>query len=424
MCGRVYGRFGARFHALDVIPPMCTLGLNSEELNMQSRQTVRFRAAMALLAVIVGAAAAQECTPVLLSRLGSGERAGFVSRQGDLAAFTDWSALRILDYADPRAPVELSRMEWPGQEPTVVTMRDSLVFVATKLGGGKIVDVVDPARPRLVSEIGPEHCGGDLVVAGDVLYSMSNWPEGVSILDIADPFSPRPIGFIPMYAGSSLAIGRDSLLGTQGYRGVAIYDVGDPSNAERLGEIPPTGRDITDDVVAVGDIAYTACWGVGLQVHDISDPANPRLVGEVHWDDGGAHELEVVNHVAFVLGWIDHGSALLMFDLTDAASAVPVGRYDIEPGSGKMAWDLEVDYPKGLVLVTDSAGELLVLDISACVGACPADLTRDGSIDTRDVLEFLSAWAADEIVSDWDRNGRRAEVSDLIAYLQAWQRGC
>lgn len=54
---------------------------------------------------------------------------------------------------------------------------------------------------------------------------------------------------------------------------------------------------------------------------------------------------------------------------------------------------------------------------------CPGDFNSDGIADTRDVIAFLSAWAAGDMAADFNGDGD-INTLDVIAFLNAWQAGC
>jgi hypothetical protein len=54
---------------------------------------------------------------------------------------------------------------------------------------------------------------------------------------------------------------------------------------------------------------------------------------------------------------------------------------------------------------------------------CPADFNHDSTLDTRDFIAYLAAWAAGDHAADFDANGT-LDTRDFIAYLGAWAAGC
>lgn len=54
---------------------------------------------------------------------------------------------------------------------------------------------------------------------------------------------------------------------------------------------------------------------------------------------------------------------------------------------------------------------------------CRVDVSGDGTVDSRDVLQFLGAWVLDDPAADWDGNGEINTI-DFIAFLSDWVAGC
>lgn len=57
------------------------------------------------------------------------------------------------------------------------------------------------------------------------------------------------------------------------------------------------------------------------------------------------------------------------------------------------------------------------------IPACSADFNGDGTVDTRDFIAYLNAWAASDPRADTDGNGV-VDTRDFIAYLNLWAAGC
>lgn len=57
------------------------------------------------------------------------------------------------------------------------------------------------------------------------------------------------------------------------------------------------------------------------------------------------------------------------------------------------------------------------------VANCPGDFNNDGAKDTRDVLDFLSAWSAGDRRADWNRDGR-IDTRDVTEFLNDWITAC
>ena len=58
-----------------------------------------------------------------------------------------------------------------------------------------------------------------------------------------------------------------------------------------------------------------------------------------------------------------------------------------------------------------------------CGDSCTADFNGDGSVNTLDVLAFLTAWAAGDPAGDFNGDGT-INSQDVLAFLNAWSAGC
>jgi hypothetical protein len=215
-----------------------------------------------------------------------------------------------------------------------VNLKDGFAFVA-HMGesrvGTSVVDVSDPSRPRVVTQLEtPVGTHSHKVqVVGDVLlvnYERSmfepraaSWQGGLKVYDVASPAQPRELAFLPM-AGKGVhrmtyweppyayMSGSDAGLIDQF---LVIVDLSEPSRPREVGrwwypgqntgagETPswtPTeshGATAGARRVALhhplirGDRAYCGWWDAGLIILDISNKAAPRLVSQL---DFGAAE--------------------------------------------------------------------------------------------------------------------------------------
>lgn len=177
-------------------------------------------------------------------------------------------------------------------------------------GGTSIIDVRDPARPRVAGGL-PGYPGtySPKVQIGNGLllvnFEERNVPaerHGLGIFDLSDPVQPREIGFYATggrgvhrmwYAG-----GRHAFLSArpEGFRDrmLEIIDLSDPRRPARAGRwwVPglweaggeersqPQGLAYNlHHPIVLGERAYMGCWDMGLVILDVSDPAHPREVG-------------------------------------------------------------------------------------------------------------------------------------------------
>lgn len=103
------------------------------------------------------------------------------------------AGVRVVNVANPSAPVETGHAELPG------TARDLDVvghyaYVAADEAGVQVVDVSDPARPVVVGAFDAAAPTQSVAVAGGYAYVAAG-KAGLRVLDISDPTHPREVGF-------------------------------------------------------------------------------------------------------------------------------------------------------------------------------------------------------------------------------------
>lgn len=207
-----------------------------------------------------------------------------------------------------------------------VNVRDGIAYIG-HMGesrvGTSIVDVSDPASPRLLHQIEtPLGTHSHKVqVTGDVLvvnYERSSfekdapsWQAGLKTFDISDPARPRELGFLPM---SGKGVHRMTyweppyafMSGSEdGYTDqfLVIADLSDPAEPREVarwwfpGMHTAGGEEPTWDpgrvykahhAIVRGDRAYCSWWDAGLMILDISDITQPRLVNH-HFFGGDSY---------------------------------------------------------------------------------------------------------------------------------------
>lgn len=196
-----------------------------------------------------------------------------------------------------------------------VNLKDGFAFVG-HMGerGTSIVDVRDPARPRLAGRIPspPNTHGHKVQVVGDILLvnrekiPLTRGPflAGLDIYDIRVPSRPRHIAFWPCggkgvhrmtwWEGSHayLTAGADDFSN----QFLVILDLSRPSRPREVGRwwLPGmwTGGDETPDwgddwlvklhhALVRDGLAFAPWWDKGLVILDVSDPGGPRHVSRL-----------------------------------------------------------------------------------------------------------------------------------------------
>ncbi|HTJ25868.1 MAG TPA: hypothetical protein VMA36_06875, partial [Candidatus Limnocylindria bacterium] len=215
----------------------------------------------------------------------------------------------------PSALVPLAQIDIPDRGGTMqVVVQDGFLYCGHLAAGGgtSIVDVRDPAHPKLLEGLpGARGAFSPKVQVGDGML-LVNYERrtveaercGIGIFDVSDPAKPREISYLPTsgigihrlwYDGGRYAY----LSGTpEGYRGhiLQIADLANPAKPEIVGRwwVPGSweaggeartapgklGYYLHHAVVA-GDRAYVGCWDYGVVILDITDRTHPRQIAHV-----------------------------------------------------------------------------------------------------------------------------------------------
>jgi hypothetical protein len=199
--------------------------------------------------------------------------------------------LVVIDLANPAQPLEVGRWWVPGQGPGDVPapgddglslhgpayVVGSLAYVPYGGAGMIVLDVGDPAQPRLVSrfDVSPPFNGGLYgkgvhtalpftrrglaVVNGEAHEERCDEPlTFAGILDVGDPMAPRLLSMLP-WPRPSAGLAYTSYCDKGGRFG--------PHNSH-LGQGHPDLED-RDDMV------YMTWFNAGLRVYDVRDPRSP-----------------------------------------------------------------------------------------------------------------------------------------------------
>lgn len=197
-------------------------------------------------------------------RHGSVGHAQSVAVHGDVALVTGWpDELSIVDIADPASPRLLSTLALPGGADRVAAAY-GFAYVATppsrvgneaEDGTVYVVDLADPRQPHVVQSLRRIGAVFDLTVAGGRLFLAES--PGLAILDVrTEPGHPRQLAWLPSRADAERRVGAVTHVAATDRRAVIVdsvfMDWGDPR----------------DDGEADA-----------VRVIDVSDPSRPSEMG-------------------------------------------------------------------------------------------------------------------------------------------------
>lgn len=203
------------------------------------------------------------------------------------------NGLEVLDVSDPAAPRVVGAVPLPRQLQELELAGDyayalGLPTFPTLVNRPLLaIDIARPEAPRLVAALALE-AGADASLAVSGRYAYLGGGPSARVFDLADPASPRELAVIGDLAGQTLldiAVEGRFLYGAAGARGVRVFDVADPREANELGAFaPPAPAEAIGAVEAAGRYVYTlgtlevdgALKDV-LRVIDAEDPGAPAL---------------------------------------------------------------------------------------------------------------------------------------------------
>lgn len=187
----------------------------------------------------------------------------------------------------------------------------------------RVMDISDPMKPKVVGAFQAAH---NVFVEGSYLYMSFEFPPGLRIFDIAtDPTTPQLVWeSLNTSGGHDVAVIRDRLYDFHAGDATYIYDVQDPTNPQLLGEVRNPGTFHHSGWVTEDDHHLYICDETAadplpdVTIWNIADPANPLMVGNISDSTARAHNLYIINNLAYVSYY---GAGFKIFDVS--APTVP-----------------------------------------------------------------------------------------------------
>jgi hypothetical protein len=208
------------------------------------------------LAALPPAAAAAQTSPGV-SVVGSIPERGVVSARpvGDHLYVSSLSGVTVFDIANPRAPVQVGRLELPNVQNEDVDVGSGILLVSDDPYGGRgvlhVVDVTDPANPHVIATLNtwargltnpfgapPRERGiGHTVTCIDACKWawLAGSAAGIDIVDLRDPAHPRIAARFAakeaagIFGTHDVQVDAQGLAWVTGSSGTAAYDTTNPT---------------------------------------------------------------------------------------------------------------------------------------------------------------------------------------------------
>lgn len=213
----------------------------------------------------------------------------------------------------------LSRMELPGGGQIVI--QGTTAFVGHQVGpeGTTILDLSDPRKPKVLSQIMSPHPWSHTHkarVVGDIMVvnserepgkgNLREYPEGgFRIYDVKDRTNPKLITFHKTYGKGVHRFDLDenyAYLSTEaeGYVGniLVIYDIRNPSKPTEVGRWCMENQHVANGdtphpkgtehrlhhAMRSGNLMFAGCWMSGLSIIDVSDITKPKTLSRYQYN--------------------------------------------------------------------------------------------------------------------------------------------
>jgi photosystem II stability/assembly factor-like uncharacterized protein len=252
-----------------------------------------------------------------------------VSRQ--VALRGHGGVMEVVDIADPAHPRVISQLKLGLGSINAIKIAGNLAYIA---GGTTffITDISDLHNPQVIGS-----CGGllstirDFDISGNYAY-VSDYHYGLRVIDISTPTAPAVVGSLPLpdcrtrlvkAFGNMVYVTRHThVTRPYGIGGLSIVDASDHAN--------PVERSFLQNL-SVGDLAIDKTgqylflfMNIGLKIYDISNPAGPVEAASY----GGSYTaagIKIVGDRAYLSD--GYQNRVFVLDVTNPLSPVEISAY-------------------------------------------------------------------------------------------------
>ena len=290
---------------------------------------------------------------------------------GNIYAIVGGNGMSVVDVTNPLNISQVAHLNSvPGFD---VKVWSHYVYCSTSGGGtGRVVDVSDPTNPEIVGSFPSGH---NIYI--DERGYMYNSSPGVRIYDLnPDPTNPTFLTQVGN-SGHDVTVRGDLMIDCHGGSGTNLYNVCDPANPVLLGSItdPTISYHHQGDISKDGNYLYI-CDELGshpqadISIWDISDPSDANRVGEVADPNSTPHNLYVIDDYAYVSHYT---AGFRVFDVSNPAVLALADEYDTSNSSGEGFAGAFGVYPSpatGNIYINDGSG-VYVFGFSELEGGTP-----------------------------------------------------
>lgn len=244
-----------------------------------------------------------------------------------------------------------------------LALKKNYLYLADGEHGLEIIDVSDPAHPKLMAVQFLEGYTHQVVLQGDLALVASGY-GGLHIIDIKHPKLPRLLSTYQAYAppGSQETGEEEGLFSADGSSTAGASDLYyDFDDEDYGGEVDIDPADLYReegalDIVSDGNIVYLAYGSAGIVIVDISDPTKPRKTGEFQLHRS-AESLALLANTLYVTAGV---TGVLSIDVSDPSAPKQLGKMRTD------CYPMDVAVAAGRAFVADGfcgSDGLYVIDV-------------------------------------------------------------
>ncbi|MBZ0265348.1 T9SS type A sorting domain-containing protein [bacterium] len=307
---------------------------------------------------------------------------------GNCAFVTDSDSVRIISISDVMNMEELAAFP---AIPSDVHVDNGIAYVSDWSGGMHIIDVSEPANPVEMSYFITPPNATSVSVSGNLVYlTLDNTDVDLVIIDVTDPYNALQLeGLVTTNRTENVAIVDNFSFLAEGYAGIQVFDVTEPTDPLPVGAYDPWGRltriEKRDSLLFIGGVKDTDNTGV-LRILNIGDPDHPVELGECNLP-GSPKEIVISNSYLYIAN--DH-SGLSVINIEDLLNPQLMASL----GTAHRAYDVSIF--EGCAYVADFVGGLRIIDILD--PSNPSEVTSIETIQSTNAVEVLDnmAYLTDE----------------------------
>jgi hypothetical protein len=185
------------------------------------------------------------------------------------------STLKIFNMANPAQPVEIGKIGSSSLSFLGFAISGNYAYVACGSAGMTVIDISNPALPRIVGSYDTPGWAYGVAVEGNYAY-VADGAGGLRILNISNPSVPVSVGSVALLGSTRDVTVAGNYAYTANSSSIQIVNISNKTAPVGVGQYAFASPSLGMQIKVQGTVAYTALSTGGLITLDVSNPAAPR----------------------------------------------------------------------------------------------------------------------------------------------------